>query len=113
MNEKGFTLVEVVISILLIGVIAVAILPMFFQGVRVLFSSESKTSAINKAKEDVINNYIKSNPPAASTSITFDFGGGTTKTINANSYATTPQTYKTPNQEEDNLIIEYYVYDSE
>lgn len=110
MNDKGFTLVEVVISILLIGVIAVSILPMFLQGVQVLFSSESKTRAINKAKEDVINNYIKSNPSTSTESITFDFGGGLNKNITVNSYTTTPQIYKTPNQGENSVIIEYYVY---
>jgi len=111
MYDKGFTLVEIIISILLIGIVIASILPMFFQGFRVLFSSESKTDAINSAKADLINNYIKSTPSTTPTSITLDFGGGTIKTITASSY-TIKENYKTPEQDKEELKIQYYVYGS-
>lgn len=48
-NEKGFTLVELVMSIVIIGVLAVVALPRFLN-----FSSESRASALEGIKGSVI-----------------------------------------------------------
>lgn len=87
LSEKGFTLVEVIIAILIIGVISVTILPMFFQGFRTVFSSASKTDAINNARIDLIGELKGTATTPSTITINFNNSSGLNTTISAYHYS--------------------------
>lgn len=62
MNEKGFTLVEVLISVAIVGIAFVAIMLSFSQSYKVTWQSEERAVANNFAKEqlEVLKRYDNS-----------------------------------------------------
>jgi prepilin-type N-terminal cleavage/methylation domain-containing protein len=117
MKNNGFTLIEVIISIFLIGIIVVAVFPMFNQGFRNLFSFTSKTNAINEVRSDLINvlrgGEIPSSVTISSPDITIDFDDNDIDSISINSKAySVIRDYSLPGKGEENLELEYYSYDN-
>lgn len=55
MNEKGFTLIEVIISLALVGIIAIAFIPIFTSQYVNVYKSGDKSEATYNALEDVEN----------------------------------------------------------
>ncbi len=108
--EKGFTLIEVIITILLIGVITAAIFPMFFHGFSTLFSSASKTDAINNARIDLIRELRNTATTPSAITINFKHSSGLNTTISAYHYSPPPKKYKLPNKGEKTLELDYYTY---
>lgn len=113
MKNNGFTLIEVVISIFLVGIIVIAVFPMFNQGFRTLFSFTSKTNAINEARSELIGNLRDGGTPSSSPTIIIDFDDDTVDSIAINSKAySVPRNFSLPGKGEETLNLEYYSYDN-
>ena len=54
MGEKGFTLIEIIISIFLLGIVVISIFPMLSNSLDTIISSDRKTSSINSAENELI-----------------------------------------------------------
>lgn len=122
MKDNGFTLVEVVISILLIGIIFVAIAPMFYQGLRTVFSFTSKTDAVNDARSALIDEIKGVGSTTPSTPIVkfivIDIDTSTEppteteteiESITSNAYSITRK-FSLPGKGEENVELNYYTY---
>lgn len=67
-DNKGVTLVEIVVSLAILGIISAAFATLFTNGFRVIFSAGDKTVALYEA-QDSVENIIAENHPAGGTSI--------------------------------------------
>lgn len=56
-NNRGFTLIEVVVSIAIIGLISISFLALFTAGFRQIMMSSAKTETLFSIQEDTENNY--------------------------------------------------------
>jgi len=112
-NNSGFTLVEVIISIFLLGIIIIAVIPLFTQGIVVLFSAGSKTKAVDDASNDLISG-LKNSETTTNSSITFkDIDDSTkNKTIGVYKHEVTAP-YQQPDKSSRECKIDYYSYPDE
>lgn len=110
MKNNGFTLIEVIISILLIGVISVAVAPMFYQGLRTVLSFTSKTDAVNEARSDLIDD-LRGTGTTTPTTVTINFtnNGGLNKSITASAYSI-KSNYSLPGVGQETVELNYYTY---
>lgn len=60
MNKKGFTLVEVILSLAIVGIIAVAILPIFNIGLKNILISGNRTEAVARARDNIYDDAVLS-----------------------------------------------------
>ncbi|MBU3153368.1 prepilin-type N-terminal cleavage/methylation domain-containing protein [Clostridium estertheticum] len=86
-NEKGFTLIEIIISIAILGIISIAFLSVFTSGI-VGISNSGKKSIAHYTAQDQIESNINdpkdspSNVVTSTKSISLTFPGNTTIVIN-------------------------------
>jgi len=73
-NQKGFTVVEVIVAAVILVVVAVALLSLYGTNFGWIVNAGYKTEAIDAAKTD-IDTQIASGTAAATDSITFSFNG--------------------------------------
>ena len=112
--EKGFTLVEVIISIFIIGIIMVAISPMFYQGLSTVISFSSKTDAVNEARKTLIDD-LKGTGTTTPSSITIKFIDTSTDpdtelaSITSSAYSV-KRDFSLPGKGEETLELIYYTY---
>lgn len=62
MKNNGFTLIEILLSIVLIAIVITALFPMFNQSFKSIFLSREKTEKINSVQKD-INQFINIENP--------------------------------------------------
>lgn len=60
-NKKGFTLVEIMVTILLLGIVAVAIFPVFSNIFSSIYSAGDKTSATYTSREKIVESIKNEN----------------------------------------------------
>lgn len=58
-NTKGFTLVEILVSIALLGIMAISMLPLFTNGYRWIINAGNKSKIIYVAQEQVENKIVQ------------------------------------------------------
>lgn len=109
-KKSGFTLVEVIISIFLLGVIIIAVMPLFTQGIFVLFSAGSKTKAVDDASTDLVSD-LKATVSTTNSSITFEDKDDDTnnKTIGVYKHEAIAN-YQQPDKSSRECKIDYYSY---
>jgi prepilin-type N-terminal cleavage/methylation domain-containing protein len=61
-NAKGFTLVEILVSIAILGIVAIFLLPMFTSGFSSLMSMGRKTNALAQAQAVIDKVYEEGTP---------------------------------------------------
>ena len=74
-NKKGFTLIEIIVSIAIIGILAVALLSVFTSGYSTIFSMGRKTESSNEAQAFIERVYQEG--IADINSIAIDFNSNT------------------------------------
>lgn len=124
-HEDGFTLVEILVSIVLIGIIAIYILPVFGQIFSSIFSSGDKTDITYIGQREIINSIKNLNTNSEINdidNITITPGATSIYTINV---ATSPVEliiekrtitgqYQNPAKKTSTnpVILDYYLYNS-
>lgn len=53
LNKFGFTLVEIIISIVIIGIIAILLVPLFSNNILRIYNSGQKSEALYTAQQDI------------------------------------------------------------
>ena len=106
-KNNGFTLVEIIISITLLGIIAIAVFPVFSNIFNSIFSAGDKTVATYQAQQDIINDLESGS--GSSTTVTFSNGGSIDIDINANMFNAT-SSYKKPNVKAASEQVQIYYY---
>ncbi len=109
MNNSGFTLIEAAVSIVIISIVVIAIFPMFSQTFSVIFSSNTKTESIDRARTNLIDNFDTTATPPETIDVTFNSTSDSIS-IKAYEYKGEGGPYKKPNNDTENLIIQYYKY---
>jgi len=70
-RKKGMTLVEIIVSIAILGIIAVAFLPVFTTGFSSVFHAGNKSEALYRAQQDmeglIADKTITASPPVENT----------------------------------------------
>lgn len=61
MNKDGFTLIELIVSLAIMGLIVVTILPIINTGLSNIIYSGNRTEAVSLANDDIFNNTEKEN----------------------------------------------------
>jgi len=105
-KNNGFTLVEIIISITLLSIIAIAVFPVFINIFNSIFSAGDKTVATYQAQQDIINDLDSGS--GSSTTVTFS-NGSINININANMYTAT-SSYKKPNVKAASEQVQIYYY---
>lgn len=54
MNNQGFTLIEILVSILILGIVVVSIFPLFSREFGAFFDSKGKLTSINQARNKIV-----------------------------------------------------------
>lgn len=80
MKNNGFTLIEILLSIVLISIVVTALFPMFNQSFKSIFLAREKTEKINLA-QDKINEFINKENPNQDQTLTFKDGDGNNFTL--------------------------------
>lgn len=62
-NKKGFTLVEVIVAIAVLGIIAIAMLPIFSTSIKSISRSGQRTNNIRELQDDMVDNMRKHEKP--------------------------------------------------
>ncbi len=106
MKENGFTLVEIIITILIIGIIGFAVFPLFSHATNTLYSANSKTEAISEARNVLLED-IESKSPEEKNLIFYNTDDN--YSINADKYVI-DNSYEKPNKKSEDLMIEFYKY---
>lgn len=57
-NRKGLTLIELIVSIALVGVLAIVVLNVFSSGFLNIVKAGNRTQAVNAAENEIFNNPI-------------------------------------------------------
>ena len=58
MNKKGFTLIELILSMAIIGIIAVTLLPILNVGLKNIVFSGNRTKAVSEASDSIYNDSV-------------------------------------------------------
>ncbi len=114
-KENGFTLVEFILTILIIGIVAVFVIPVFSNIFAGVFSAGDKTKATFEAQQLIVNSLVnKSEDGDLSNNITMTLVG---KDDNSNIFTNIDvekrsQTveYKLPKNVSRDLTLLYYIY---
>lgn len=81
-NQKGLTLIEIILSMAILGILAITFLTMFSSGFRSIIKAGDKTVAAYDAQQSMTNKIIQADDldPDEYTEETliFDFNGGPT-----------------------------------
>ena len=80
-SSKGFTLIEVVISMALIGIVIVSFLNIFTTGFMGIVRSGHRADAAYQSQQEMTNKLIQENSFIDATSISYNFSGGPTITV--------------------------------
>ena len=109
-RNKGFTLVEILVSLALLGIIAIFIFPVFNHIFNSIFSAGDKTITTYGVQKQLVD-IVESNVNGDKKTLFLEFNNGTTTSYNRELVIATSN-YKLPNTKvnEKELIIYYYKY---
>ena len=81
-NNRGITLIEIILSIALVGIIFVTFLSTFSTGYVGIINAGDRADAAYRSQQKLTDKLLKDEITAENKDITYDFGGGTTLTVN-------------------------------
>lgn len=105
MYKRGFTLVEIIISIALLGIVTISIYPVFTNAFNVLVDSSKKVKNIDSATNELIAEI--SNENSSVVNLTLVDKDDIEKTLNLDKYIVN-KNYSVTNNNQKKVTIKYY-----
>lgn len=88
-NEKGFTLIELILTITMLGILSIGLLSFFLYGYKYISMAGEKSKTVFENQEDTEALIASRNPTGTNETITISFGQPTSISINVNGIRTT------------------------
>jgi len=107
MSEKGFTLVEIIISIAILGIVTISIYPVFTNAFNVLIDSSNKVKNIDSATNELIADI--SSKDSSVVNLTLVDKDNNEKNLNLDKYIVN-KNYDLTNNNQKKVTIEYYKF---
>lgn len=110
-RNNGFTLIEIIVAIALLGIISISIFPAFSNIFSSIFSSGDKTVSTFSAQKDITEVITNTNEPSSiNTQSDVNIKLGTATTVKATMKSSIYK-YKQPNNTKQNeVIVDYYIF---